>query len=62
MVQFASYFSSYKWPCFLLEEQHENFVAAVTNSSGHQMQGENERQRKKNEPEDLRHFLQKTCN
>ena len=44
---------------YLLEEQHENFLAAVRkweNPSGHQ--GENERVKKSEQ----QHFLHKTCN
>ena len=48
---------------FLLEEKHENFVAAVIkmrNACGNE--GENERAViKKKEQEQVRHFLQKTC-
>ena len=40
---------------FLLEEQHENFVAAVTMLA----MVENERQWKKGEQEHVRHFLHK---
>ena len=41
---------------FLLEEQHENVVAAMTTW---EMQGENERQWKKVNELHVRHFLQK---
>ena len=45
---------------YLLEEQHENFLAAkMRNPSGHQ--GENERV-KKSEQQQVRHFPHKTCN
>ena len=48
----------------LLEEQHEKFVAAVTKCEmlAASMQGENGRQGKKSEQENVRHFLHKTCN
>ena len=50
-----------KGDIFLLEEQHENFVAAVTKwemlAATNQMQAENERQWKKSEREHVWHFL-----
>ena len=53
----------YKGDIFWLEEQHENFLAAVT--KGEKVaatQSENERQWKRSEREHVRHFLRKTCN
>ena len=47
---------------FLLEEQHENFVAAVTTASGQQYKVKMSGSEKKNEREHVRHFLQKNCN
>ena len=43
-----------KGDIFLLQEQHENVVAAVTTCTN--------ARRKKSEREHVRHFLQKTCN
>ena len=46
----------------MLEEQHENFVAAVTkmrNASGHQCKMKMSGSEKKSEREHVRHFLHK---
>ena len=53
-----------KGDIFLLEEQHENFVAAVT--KWEMLAATNARWKwaavKKSEREHVRHFLHKTCN
>ena len=49
-----------KGDIFLLEEQHDNYVAAVRSS--HQCKVEMSGSEKKSEQEQVRHFLYKTCN